>query len=485
MPTLLERLDLAPHQRFALAELRLLEERMSRDAISVDPNRPAFLARAPGRLDLMGGIADYSGSVVLQLPLGEATWALVQRTSEATLSVVSLGERSEQTRRFTMPSAELSDGLLADEARARRTFAEHPEHHFAAYVLGVLVTARALGRLHGLSGLRVVICSEVPEGKGVSSSAALEVATAMALFACAGERIEGPELAALAQRAENLVAGAPSGIMDQMTAACGKAGKLLRLRCQPAEIEGSVGLPPELVVFGIDSGVRHAVGGSDYGSVRAATFMGYTIIARACGLAVTALGAGRIQISDPIYGGYLTRIPVSLYRERFASLLPECLRGEDFLARFGGSCDSMTHIEHERSYAIRACTEHPIFEDHRVRLSAALLPHADTEEARVLLGELMFQSHHSYTRVGLGSAATDVLVEEVRALGPASGWYGAKITGGGSGGTVAILVRREPKPSIEEFCRRCEARLHGMPRVFTGTSPGAVDYGTLTLHESV
>jgi len=484
MRTLLERLELLPHQRFALAELRLLEQRMSRDAVPLDPARPAFLARAPGRLDLMGGIADYSGSVVLELPLGEATWVLVQPTAEAALSVVSLGDRSEQTRRFAIPCAELSDGLLADEARARRTFAENPEHHFAAYALGVLVTARVLGRLRGLSGLRVVICSEVPEGKGISSSAALEVATAMALFACAGEQIEGPTLAALAQRAENLVAGAPSGIMDQMTCACGEAGQLLRLRCQPADIEGSVSLPPELVVFGLDSGVRHAVGQSDYGSVRAAAFMGYTIIARALGFPMREVERGRVVIDDLVYQGYLARIPVSVFAERFAPMLPEQLSGADFLERFGGSPDSVTRVEPGRTYAIRACTQHPVFEDHRVRLFAAQLPHAHTEESRALLGELMFQSHQSYTAVGLGSAATDALVEEVRALGPERGWYGAKITGGGSGGTVAVLVRRGATPSIEEFCQRQMARLGSVARSFSGTSPGAVAYGTLKLRET-
>ena len=73
--------------------------------------------------------------------------------------------------------------------------------------------------------------------------------------------------------------------MDQMTAACGRRGHLLELLCQPAEVVGHVALPPALELFGIDSGIRHAVSGADYGSVRAAAFMGYRIVADAAGLA--------------------------------------------------------------------------------------------------------------------------------------------------------------------------------------------------------
>jgi L-arabinokinase len=71
-------------------------------------------------------------------------------------------------------------------------------------------------------------------------------------------------MALLCQKAENLVAGAPCGVMDQMTCMCGEKGALLALLCQPAELQPPVGIPEELALWGIDSGERHAVGGSDY-----------------------------------------------------------------------------------------------------------------------------------------------------------------------------------------------------------------------------
>ena len=151
-----------------------------------------------------------------------------------------------------------------------------------------------LQREHGhrlRHGARVLVRSDVPIGKGVSSSAALDVAAFEALAALAGVAVRRRALALAAQKVENLVVGAPCGVMDQMTAACGRRGHLLELLCQPAEVVGHLPLPPGLEVFGIDSGIRHAVSGADYGSVRAAAFMGYRIVAEAAGLAARAVGA--------------------------------------------------------------------------------------------------------------------------------------------------------------------------------------------------
>ena len=88
-------------------------------------------------------------------------------------------------------------------------------------------------------------------------------------------------MALLCQQVENLVVGAPCGVMDQMAAISGEAGRLMALLCQPAEFEGTVPIPASLAVWGIDSGIRHAVTGADYGSVRVGAFMGYRVLADA------------------------------------------------------------------------------------------------------------------------------------------------------------------------------------------------------------
>src|SRR6185295_17604310 len=107
------------------------------------------------------------------------------------------------------------------------------------------------------SGASVLVASSVPEGKGVSSSAALEVATLGVLAGLAGVRIDPVRAALICQRVENLVVGAPCGVMDQMTSSCGSAGQLLPLLCQPAELEPCFPIPTGLALWGIDSGLRH------------------------------------------------------------------------------------------------------------------------------------------------------------------------------------------------------------------------------------
>ena len=103
-------------------------------------------------------------------------------------------------------------------------------------------------RLSG--GLRILVDSRVPEGKGVSSSAAVEVATMRAVAALAEHELPGAELARLCQIAENRVVGAPCGIMDQMTSALGRENQLLALLCQPATVEGYVAIPGRHRVLG-------------------------------------------------------------------------------------------------------------------------------------------------------------------------------------------------------------------------------------------
>ena len=440
-----------------------------------DPGRPVLVTRAPGRLDVMGGIADYSGSLVLELPLAVATFVGVQ-AHDAPELVIESGDAGNE--RVAVPLADIvpDEPLAYPEARARLT--GDPRRAWAAYVAGApVVLQREYG--HRLRhGARVLVRSDVPIGKGVSSSAALDVAAFEALAALAGATIDDRALALAAQTVENLVVGAPCGVMDQMTAACGRRGHLLELLCQPAEVIGHVPLPPTLEVFGIDSGIRHAVSGADYGSVRAAAFMGYRIVADAAGLAARVVGPGRVAIDDTLYAGYLANVPAAEWRQRYRDAVPETMTGREFLARFGGSTDVATTIDPERHYAVRAATEHPVFEHDRVRRFRALLADgAAGEGAAARLGQLMYESHASYSACGLGSDATDHLVELVREAGPVAGLFGAKITGGGSGGTVAVLATAGKRAVVDEIARRYGQETGRDATIFAGSSSGARAFG--------
>jgi len=447
-----------------------------------NPTKPIFVGRAPGRLDLMGGIADYSGSLVLELPLGVATFVAAQAIHQPVFKVVSINQPETGTSATVSLSLE---ELLACESyeQARQMLNRESGGEWAAYLAGIWLVLVKEGLATPAGGVKLLVYSEVPEGKGVSSSAALEVATLQALSGLFGLSLAGREAALLCQRVENLVVGAPCGVMDQMTSACGEAGKLLTLLCQPAELQPLTALPAQVEVWGIDSGLRHAVSGADYSSVRVGAFMGYRIIAELAGLAVTPVQPGRVKIEDKYWRGYLANITPSCWETLYRDRLPLTMSGAEFLARYAGITDAVTQVDTERTYAVRQPTAHPIYEHHRVRLFRHLLQCQPLEEETLtLLGELMYQSHASYSQCRLGSNGTDRLVELVRETGLAGGLYGAKITGGGSGGTVAVLSRQGQREVVEELARRYyqESGLTITP-LLGGSSSGAINFGVARL----
>ena len=445
------------------------------DARGLEPDAPLVVARAPGRLDVMGGIADYSGSEVLQMPIREAAIVLLQRTREPVLDIESAGGaetgRSDRVRHALgdlLPPAVSLDG-------ARAALARRPADAWAGYVAGVFpLLADAGRRIDG--GARLLVRSDVPEGKGVSSSAALEVATMRAVDAAWSLSLDACETALLCQRVENELVGAPCGLMDQMTSSAGAAGCLLSMLCQPDRLMPDVAIPSSLAVFGIDSGIRHAVGGADYGAVRTAAFVGYRLLLERAGIADATVAAA--DVVDRRWGGYLANVTPSELDAGLLEALPARLRGADFLARFDATTDTVTRVDPARDYAVRAASVHPVHEHVRVRLFRHLLQgwhecESPRDDAGVTLGELMYASHASYSACGLGSDGTDRLVALAREAGAAAGVLGARITGGGSGGTVAILARHDAGAAVEAIAERYRARSGHAARLFDGSSDGA------------
>jgi L-arabinokinase len=415
--------------------------------------RPLWIARAPGRLDVMGGIADYSGARVLELPLARATVAVAQDQPDRHCDITT-----HRAGRWDCFSIDLP---LAQPAELAAWFRRHETERWAAYVVGVAQVLLAQSSAPG--GLRILVDSTVPEGRGVASSAALEVAVAMAVAACRGLDLGPNELAALCQRVENHVVGAPCGIMDQLTSACGRQDHLLQLHCQPGTIEGYIAVPSGYRFYGIDSGISHAVSGSDYGTVRTAAFMGHRIL----------------TVETEWRGNYLADLTPEKFA-RVADRLPEQMSGKDFLERYGGISDTATVVSPDRRYPVRAATEHPVREQQRVDRFAQLLPAlSDQPDVAAKLGQLMYGSHESYGACGLGSDGTDRLVELVRVAGPKSGLFGAKITGGGSGGMVAVLGTIEADSCVRAIAARYAAETGRAAQVFTESGPGAAEVGVL------
>ena len=327
-----------------------------------------------------------------------------------------------------------------------------------------------------------MIASKIPPGKGVSSSAALEVATMQAVCAAFDIKIEPREIAVLCQKVENLIVGAPCGVMDQMTSVCGEENRLISLFCQPAELQKMVEIPPEIEFWGIDSGVRHAVVSADYSSVRVGAFMGYRIIADVAGLKTEYLENNQVKIEDKFWNGFLSNIKPSEFEHFYAARLPEKISGADFLEKYQGTTDKVTKINPEKIYAVRKPAAHAIYENFRVQMFAELLKDEINEGKLELLGELMLQSHASYADCGLGEAGTNRLVELV-CENRANNLFGAKITGGGSGGTVAVLGLRGNREIIQKIAAEYAAETGLKPYIFSGSSPGSDSFGHLRLEK--
>lgn len=445
------------------------------------PNRRIVQASSPGRMDVMGGVADYSGSLLLQMPIQERTYVFMAERKDAVLRVRShnaeaAGLQSEVV--FPLKKILGKKGEIVT-LQLHRTFMNE-QTEWSLYVLGCFFLLLDTKEFV-CQGADIYIYSEVPFGKGVSSSAAIEVATLMGLRKLYNLALDKIELPVLAQKVENQVVGAPCGLMDQLASYLGDAGKLLPIVCQPVTVHDPIPIPEEICFVGIDSGVKHAVSGNAYGRTRTAAFMGYSIVANALGVNTKdLLEAKKTGNWDTLpYQGYLAKISVQEFEEKYQDSLPEKISGKEFIDQYGLIIDNMTQIHENELYAVKSCAGHPVYENHRIKDFKNTLEalnwqeEMDREGALKKLGEWMYASHESYGRCGLSDPNTDVLVEKVKEIGPSGGLYGARITGGGSGGTVCILARKgEGEKHAKALWKNYQKQFDVQTKFFEGSSAG-------------
>jgi len=432
-------------------------------------------ATAPGRMDVMGGIADYSGSLLLQMPIKQTTTVSIQKRNDGVFNFRTQITK-KKTKDFTINFSELDNRSLEEAGKIINT---KQGGDWAVYVLGCFLVLQKENKID-LTGANVFIESNVPWGKGVSSSAALEVATLNALNQIYLLSLGKEELAVLSQMAENRVAGAPCGLMDQLSSHLGQKNKLLPLICQPHQVDKAISIPRGINFSGIDSGVRHAVSGASYSDVRAAAFMSYTIIALHEGATVEELDQARTSgdWSKIPFKGFLANIPVSVFEEKYISLLPGKNSGKEFLSQYKLSIDTVTSIDENKIYKPAICGSHPVYENARVNEFKIFLKNFkkqdDKQASLIQMGNLMMQSHESYSAVGLGNEYTDKIVEMIRDAGSAHGVFGARVSGGGNGGTVCILsYGKEGKNAVKEIYRKYKQIKKQKLFFFSGSSHGA------------
>jgi galactokinase len=358
---------------------------------------PTSVGSAPGRLDLLGGVADYSGALVLEVP------------TQATTTVTAEPDDRLRVGEVALSADDLRAIAGGSDADAREALAGAAS--WTRYPIGVAVVLVRHGVIEP-PRVRLTVDSTVPIAMGASSSAALEVATARALGA--DRRLEPLQLALLCQEAENGIVGAPCGVMDQVAVAVGQPGAALPILCRPASAEAPVALPPGTEVVGWPSGAAHDIAADPYGRARAAAFMGKRVAEAALGITVR----------------WTSELP-----ETCVAHLPVEVTGDDFLARWGTTDDPLTVLDPSTTYPVRASTAFAIGEHRRATEAFACLRAGDAAALRPLLAA----SHADYTAMGLGHPATDAIVAEASAR---PGVHAARTSGGGSGGTVVVLCER-------------------------------------------
>ena len=432
-----------------------------------------LLVRVPARLDVIGGIADYSGANVCEGTLGRGIVIALQPRTDRTLRIrtLQLARRSlpVETR---IPLDYFANGdRMATYEQVREVCRSNPLISWAAYVGGSIFTLlkEESAPLH--YGFNLLLLSGVPMNVGIGSSAAVEIATIHCLQSWLGMKLSASRLAQLGQLAENQVVGAPCGIMDQIAVTSGREGKLTHILCRPGQVEGEVGVPEGTSLVGMNSMVKHSVAGPQYGDVRIGAFMGRRIIND------HRAAKGQAPVS------HLAEISVADFEAAWRKVLPEKILGSEFLERHRSHDDPATTIQPDAVYRVVGPTTHPVYENERVLRFMECLKRAGKGERAGLVeaGEQMYGAHESYRdHCRLSCEEVDWIVSEVRRRGLGKGLYGAKITGGGSGGTVAILgdteaLRRELPRIAEDYKRRVGVA----PDLFEGTSPGALEFGAL------
>ncbi len=350
--------------------------------------RPAEgAARAPGRVNLIGEHTDYNDGFVLPIAIERqvvATWA----------------GRSDRRVRFHSAALGETVGIDLGGELTPRAGA------WSNYPVGV--AAELLRAGVKLAGADVLLESDLPLGGGLSSSAALEVATALALMAAAGRprAVDGPRLALLCQRAENHFAGAPCGIMDQSIAVMGRAGQAMLLDCRSGQVRHVPFDDPDVVLLVADTQVTHDIGEG-----------GYPLRRRQCHAAAEALGVKALR-----------------------DVAPEQLTGSGLE---GDLLKRARHVVGEIARTLQAADA----------LSAGRYPR---------LGELM-QASHASLRDDFEVSCEELDAVVVAAAG-CEGVYGARMTGGGFGGCAIVLVRAAGAAAAGEeiaaaferrFGRRC------------------------------
>ena len=334
--------------------------------------KPAKVAYAPGRIEVLGNHTDYNEGFVFSAAIDKGTFFAASPADDDKITLVALD--MDETYEVELSAvAPVKSGM---------TWANYPLGTFNWLFEGRPTEANL--------GFKAVFGGNIPLGAGLSSSAALEMATVLALQKIYGTSFGRTELAKIGQKAEHTFAGCPCGLLDQASSLYGKAGALVKSDFRSNEFE-TVNLGDKVAFMMVKSNAKHALVDGAYASRR-----------QAC------------EDAAKYFAGVLKKGGVTHLRDVTAA---------EWILYRGGLSETT---------AKRAI--HPIGEDERVLQGASLLAKGDLKG----FGALMYDSHESSRSWFENSCEElDAIVDAAKAIPEV---YGARLSGGGFGGSCCLLV---------------------------------------------
>ncbi len=361
---------------------------------------PDHIARAPGRVNLLGEHVDYNDGFVLPAAIDHATYIAFSKTSAPHSALYSVDFAEAAFFSPTeLPAKTQSDGS--------------PLPDWARYPAGVIWSLQEAGQ--STPNMQAAFASDVPRGAGLSSSASVEMAFAIAWQTLGGWTLPPMQLALLAQKAENQYVGVNCGIMDQFASACGEKDRLMLLDCRSLEYR-SLPLPKDAAIVIADTSVRRSLTASAYNDRRAA-----------CEEAV------RLLKHD----------------------LPDIKALRDV------SVDEFNQLAYKLPDEVQKRARHVVEEIERTTRAISLLQSGDVAG----FGRLMNECHASLRDL------YEVSIPELNIMASAAqsldGCYGARLTGAGFGGCVASLVARDQVSAfVKNLAAEYESETRRHPEIY-------------------
>jgi galactokinase len=360
-------------------KLSELASQTAREFTRIYGRQPRWIAAAPGRVNLIGEHTDYNDGFVFPMAIERYT-------------IIAADRPAKDTKQIHLHSTLGDKPATIDLARPLKPF---PKGAWANYPAGVIAGFLARGLNPG--GFDAMINSTVPLGGGLSSSAALEVATATLLEVITGKKLDPVEKALLCQKAEHDFAGMPCGIMDQFISVMGRENRILLLDCRSRKPELVPMTDPSVAVLIINTNVKHELTGSEYPARR-----------KQCETAAKILGVPSLRDATA-----------------------------DALERVQGKMDEVVF---RRARHVIGEIERTVHAAEGVR--ASNWP---------TVGQLMYASHRSLRDdYEVSCHELDAVVEIAEAIGIPGGVYGCRMTGGGFGGCAVALVKSDAVEAISK-----------------------------------